>query len=46
MIVTGANKFVSRIHDRMPVILEPGDFDQWERGSVQRRDRADEARER
>jgi putative SOS response-associated peptidase YedK len=35
MIVTAANKFVSGIHNRMPVILESKDFEQWERGSVQ-----------
>ena len=35
MIVTDANKFVADIHDRMPVILESRDFEQWERGSLQ-----------
>ena len=34
MVITEANKFVGEIHDRMPVILEPKDFDQWERGDV------------
>jgi len=34
MIITAANKFVSGIHDRMPVILESKDFEQWERGNV------------
>jgi putative SOS response-associated peptidase YedK len=34
IVVTDANKFVAGIHDRMPVILEPKDFEQWERGSV------------
>jgi putative SOS response-associated peptidase YedK len=34
MVITEANKFVSDIHDRMPVILEPKDFEQWERGHV------------
>ena len=32
MVITEANGFVSAIHDRMPVILEPKDFEQWERG--------------
>jgi putative SOS response-associated peptidase YedK len=35
MIVTDASKFVSGIHNRMPVILESKDFEQWEHGSVQ-----------
>ena len=35
MVITDANKFVADIHHRMPVILGPEDFDQWERGSVQ-----------
>jgi putative SOS response-associated peptidase YedK len=26
--------FVATIHDRMPVVLEARDFDQWEHGSV------------
>jgi putative SOS response-associated peptidase YedK len=34
MVVTDANEFVAGIQDRMPVILEPKDFEQWERGSV------------
>jgi putative SOS response-associated peptidase YedK len=34
MVITAANKFVSDVHDRMPVILEQKDFDQWERGDV------------
>jgi len=25
------NKFVAEVHDRMPVILEAKDFEQWER---------------
>src|ERR1019366_3798817 len=29
MIITEANDFVRSIHDRMPVILEIGDFDAW-----------------
>ena len=32
MIITGANKFVAKIHDRMPVILEAKDFERWEHG--------------
>jgi putative SOS response-associated peptidase YedK len=29
MIITEPNKFVAGIHDRMPVILEEGQFDAW-----------------
>jgi hypothetical protein len=29
------SKFVSEVHDRMPVILDPKDFEQWERGAVE-----------
>lgn len=29
VITTGANGFMAPIHDRMPVILEPGDEDTW-----------------
>jgi putative SOS response-associated peptidase YedK len=29
MIVTTANEFVSKIHDRMPVLLRQKDFDAW-----------------
>ena len=35
MVITDANKFVTDIHDRMPVILEARDFDQWECGSAE-----------
>src|ERR1043166_3757789 len=34
MVITDPNAFVAEVHDRMPVILEPKDFDQWERGDV------------
>jgi putative SOS response-associated peptidase YedK len=34
MIITEPNKFVAEVHDRMPVILEAKDFEQWERGDV------------
>jgi putative SOS response-associated peptidase YedK len=34
MVITGPNKFVAKVHDRMPVILEAKDFEQWERGEV------------
>jgi putative SOS response-associated peptidase YedK len=30
MIITSPNKFVAKVHDRMPVILESKDFEQWE----------------
>lgn len=29
IITTGANQLVARLHDRMPVILEPDDFGTW-----------------
>jgi putative SOS response-associated peptidase YedK len=29
MIVTNANKLASKIHDRMPALLQPKDFDRW-----------------
>ncbi|ADJ28297.1 SOS response-associated peptidase [Nitrosococcus watsonii] len=29
IIVTGANQLIQPIHDRMPVILEPTDYDAW-----------------
>jgi putative SOS response-associated peptidase YedK len=34
MVITEANKVVSDVHDRMPVILELKDIEQWERGDV------------
>ena len=34
MVITEPNKFVAEYHDRMPVILEAKDFEQWERGDV------------
>ncbi len=34
MLITEPNKFVADVHDRMPVILETKDFEQWERGDV------------
>src|ERR1700680_943363 len=34
MLITEPNKFVAEVHDRMPVILEAKDFEQWERGEV------------
>lgn len=32
MVITGPNKFVAQVHDRMPVILKENDFEQWEKG--------------
>jgi putative SOS response-associated peptidase YedK len=29
LITTSANKLINRLHDRMPVILPPGDYDAW-----------------
>jgi putative SOS response-associated peptidase YedK len=34
MVIAEPNKFVAEVHDRMPVILEMKDFEQWERGDV------------
>jgi putative SOS response-associated peptidase YedK len=34
MIIIEANKFVSKIHDRMPVILQPKEFDGWLTGKA------------
>lgn len=29
IITTDANELMAPVHDRMPVILHPGDFDRW-----------------
>jgi putative SOS response-associated peptidase YedK len=29
MIITDANDFVGEVHDRMPVVLEPDQFEPW-----------------
>jgi putative SOS response-associated peptidase YedK len=34
MIITDANDFVGELHDRMPVILEPEQFEAWLTGSA------------
>ena len=34
MIITTANTFVNNIHDRMPVLLKPSDFDKWLAGNA------------
>ena len=34
MIIINANELASRIHDRMPVLLQPKDFDGWLTGSA------------
>jgi len=34
MIIGPANKFVSQIHERMPVILEPDQFEPWLSGEA------------
>ena len=34
MIITDANEFVAKIHDRMPVLLQPKDFDGWLAGTA------------
>jgi putative SOS response-associated peptidase YedK len=32
MIITSANDLASKIHDRMPVLLQPKEFDGWLNG--------------
>jgi putative SOS response-associated peptidase YedK len=34
MIITNANELASKIHDRMPVLLQPKDFDRWLTGNA------------
>jgi putative SOS response-associated peptidase YedK len=34
MVITEPNAYVREVHDRMPVILEAKDFEQWEQGDV------------
>jgi putative SOS response-associated peptidase YedK len=34
MVIAEPNKVVAEVHDRMPVILEKKDFEQWERGNA------------
>jgi putative SOS response-associated peptidase YedK len=34
MIITDANEFVGEVHDRMPVVLEPDQFEPWLSGSA------------
>jgi putative SOS response-associated peptidase YedK len=34
MIIIEPNKCLAEVHDRMPVILEAKDFEQWERGDA------------
>jgi putative SOS response-associated peptidase YedK len=34
MIITNANELASKIHDRMPVLLQPKDFDNWLAGNA------------
>jgi putative SOS response-associated peptidase YedK len=34
ILITNANKFTSKIHDRMPVILEPENIDPWLKGEA------------
>ncbi|MEJ0076812.1 MAG: SOS response-associated peptidase [Alphaproteobacteria bacterium] len=33
MVITEPNKFVAEVHDRMPVVLESSQFDQWMNGT-------------
>jgi putative SOS response-associated peptidase YedK len=34
MVITEPNKFVAEVHDRMPVILEDKNFEQWVEGDA------------
>jgi putative SOS response-associated peptidase YedK len=34
MVITEPNKVAAEVHDRMPLILEAANFEQWERGDV------------
>jgi putative SOS response-associated peptidase YedK len=34
MIIGAANKFVSQIHERMPIILKPDQFEPWLSGKA------------
>jgi putative SOS response-associated peptidase YedK len=34
MIITTANDFVSKFHERMPVLLQKNDFDKWLTGNA------------
>jgi putative SOS response-associated peptidase YedK len=34
VIVTNANELAAKIHDRMPVLLQPKDFDSWLAGKA------------
>ena len=33
MVITEPNKFVAEVHDRMPVVLDESQFDQWMNGT-------------
>jgi putative SOS response-associated peptidase YedK len=34
MIITGPNDVVAEVHDRMPVLLKPDQFDHWLSGDM------------
>jgi len=34
MIICAPNAFVAEVHDRMPVLLQPDQFDHWLSGSM------------
>lgn len=36
MIVSGASDWMTQYHDRMPILLEPKDFDRWLDGSMKK----------
>jgi putative SOS response-associated peptidase YedK len=34
MIITNSNDLAAKVHDRMPVLLQPSDFDGWLAGNA------------
>jgi putative SOS response-associated peptidase YedK len=46
IIVTAANEFTLTLHDRMPVILDPAQFEPWLSGAASRSDLAPKRRQR
>ena len=34
MIITEPNEFIAEVHDRMPVLLQPEQFDHWLSGNM------------
>ena len=38
MIITAPNEFVAEVHDRMPAILRPDQYDDWLSGAIGAKD--------